>query len=473
MADMTTESDARVSAVVEAAGAEIAKGLPNEQHRIMEALTNLDYFEGRNEQHIEIRPGEDPEDFARRPKRFLRVVTRVVELLTSHLYNPGPSRRFVHPDPVREWLERAYAGANAAMVDADQMATLNDVALVQVAATSKDEAPIKFHVWDSSQFNAWTHPDDATRPVAVATIDREDDRTRYTLWSADRIRYFRTEQAGGGRTEGGRVAAEYHREDNPYGVLPFLVVPYRRQRGQFWVDGPGSPVRKANGHVDSQLSDVAQAIWSHLFPIGVATNVKPGWGPTFRPGKFVNVPSDNTVLDGTITAQAKIGYVQATVQAGMAWEDATNYINNTLDMEGIPRAAFRLDQSGAVSGRAILAEQLPLIRRSEQRQPLAAGWEHDLLRLVLRVGGAWYGRDDLSAASKAPSLSLSWPPASLPMPGPDQDESDAWELDRELTSPVDVVMRRRGVGRDEAIDILRRVAKDKAEIKGGGGGDGR
>lgn len=447
--------------IMVAAEREILAGLPNERDRISEARINLDYYRGNNEHYIERREGEDHFDFAARTKRTSKITGRTVDVLAGHLFNPGPSWRFDLPESVVNFLDLALATAYDAFIGADRAATLNDVALIQVAPTGVPDAPIRLQVWDSSQFAVWTG-DDPETPVAICTIDRVDEQTRYTLWTVSEVRVYQTERLLPGQTSGGRVSRLVDSYQNPYGCLPFVVCPYQHQSGQFWPDAPGTAVRKANAAIDAAMSDLGQAISVHLFPVGVATNVHESFNQTvLRPGKFVHVPSDTSAVTGVGGAESKLSYIQADVAVDQTWTDIDSFINHTLEMCGVPRSAVRMDQTGTASGVAIIAEQLPLITRARQRQPLAARWVQALVKVVLQVGAAWYRRADLLVASRSPRLTLTWPPIELPLPGPDQDNADAWELEHGLASQVDILMRRRGISRDEAIATLKRVREDK------------
>src|SRR3954454_14743189 len=68
---------------------EVEAGLPNERDRVGCAQLNLDYYHGDNERHLDFREAENAYDYQRRPKRCTMLTRRVVEVLTSHLYNPG------------------------------------------------------------------------------------------------------------------------------------------------------------------------------------------------------------------------------------------------------------------------------------------------------------------------------------------------------------------------------------------------
>src|SRR5208337_3453703 len=74
---------------------EILAGLPNEQERRAQCLRNLDYYQRRGAKLIPRRDAETDQDYRIRPKRHLPFTRRVVDVLASKLYCPGPSRQIV------------------------------------------------------------------------------------------------------------------------------------------------------------------------------------------------------------------------------------------------------------------------------------------------------------------------------------------------------------------------------------------
>ena len=76
------------------------------------------------------------------------------------------------------------------------------------------------------------------------------------------------------------------------------------------------------------------------------------------------------------------------------------------------------------------------------------------------VAGAYYDRADLWNAGLSLRLVLSWPEPEIPIPGPDRDAADRAELEMGLASRVQLLMRRRGITREQAILEIERIDED-------------
>lgn len=459
--------------------AEVEKGLPNEQARIIDAQLNADYYGGEMEKHLDWHEAESAYEHAQRPRRLYPLTTRVVDVLCDHLYNPGPRRRLDAGASADEWLQEVYEDnhVDALMGDADVLSTLNDVAAIQVAAVGGpgailDEsgrdtgayvppAGIKIHLLGSEEFAVYTDPADPTRPWCVVTITRFDERTRYQVWTAATIETYWTKRGSG--TSGGRVAELAIAESgtNPYGCLPFAFFHHRTPTRQFWTPGPGSGLRAANAALNTALSELALSIMVHGRPAMVAVNLAPG-KLVLRPGGITTLPpAAGAIAEGR---EPRIDTLSTPIDISGMWADAENHLYTTLELHGVPRSAIRLEQSATASGVAIVAEQWPLITRARKRQRIAACAESALARVCLCVGGAYYGRNDLRTAAVDPGLQLAWPEIQINMPGPDKDAADDYEVGRGYKSKVQVVMERRGMTREQALAELKQIAEDNAEL---------
>ena len=454
---------------------EVERALPNEQERIHDALTNTDYYNGQTDQYIDYHESESVYDHTSRPKRTSNLTRRVVEILCEHLYNPGPRRRIEASPTADTWLQEQYEhnAVDALLHEADSLATLNDVAAIQVAAlggpgavddpeypeAATPDAPLTFHLLGSEEFAVWLDPAQPTKPWAVCTVTRFDERRRFQLWTKDIVETYWTRK--GQEAPSGRPVAVIVPEEsgpNPYGCLPFAFIPYQYPSRSFWVHGPGTQFRHAHHYLDNRLSELALSIKYYSRPMGLAYNVREDFRPMIRPGGFQHVPRK---LAGTDNPEARVEYLQAQIDIAGEWMDIQGYIDHTLEMAGVPRSAIRLEQSGAVSGVAIVAEQWPLITRTKARQRPFNRYEAELAKVALAVGGAYYGRADLIAASVKPMLQLAWPEVEISLPGPEKDAADDWELGHKLRSKIQVLMERRGVTRDQAIAELEQVVEDE------------
>jgi hypothetical protein len=104
----------------------------------------MDYYGRRGTKLIPRRDAESDSSFRDRPKRSLPITPRVVNVLCSKLYNPGPNRRLEGADAANTWLGEVYQDAliNSLWQRADRMAMLNGVACFQVGATGDPARPI-------------------------------------------------------------------------------------------------------------------------------------------------------------------------------------------------------------------------------------------------------------------------------------------------------------------------------------------
>ncbi|MGZ5983148.1 MAG: hypothetical protein ACXWO3_19725, partial [Isosphaeraceae bacterium] len=91
--------------------------------------------------------------------------------------------------------------------------------------------------------------------------------------------------------------------------------------------------------------------------------------------------------------------------------------------------------------------------------------ELGLARKVLTACGSHYGHADLLEQAKQLQLLLAWAEPRIPIPGPDRDQSDEWEMQVGIKSRVNVCMERYGLNRDQAIAHIEQVAEDEAEAQ--------
>ncbi len=69
------------------------------------------------------------------------------------------------------------------------------------------------------------------------------------------------------------------------------------------------------------------------------------------------------------------------------------------------------------------------------------------------------------AQAKQLQLLLAWAEPRIPIPGPDRDQSDEWEMQVGIKSRITVCMERYGLTRDQAVEHIKQVSTDEAEIK--------
>ena len=157
--------------------------------------------------------------------------------------------------------------------------------------------------------------------------------------------------------------------------------------------------------------------------------------------------------------------VQAELAVEAVWENLTRYMNTTLEDLDVPLVAVQSDASTDLSGIAIVAKHVPLLERTKERQPLFAIAETDLAGVVLVAAGNYYGQPQLALAGESVELDLVWPAPRFPLPTPERDLADTWELDNGVKSLVDVVAERQGSTHPAAKETIERVIADNAWLK--------
>lgn len=449
---------------------EIEAGLPREQDRRLESLRALRYYNRQGHLMVPRRDAESYGDYQARIKRSLPITNRVIRVLTSKLYHPGPSRRLEATKSVQDWLDQVYArhAINALWQRADRMSHLLGVAAFQVGASGDPEDPITLHLWSGRhELALYERPGKANELASVVTIDCVDEQTRYTWWTDQFYKVYLTRKLKDGQTAGGRTA-KYAPElsgPNPYGILPFAFCWYERPINGFdHIHGLGEFLANLNESIDVEMSDMANAVSKYHSPQPIAYDCGAEFQPIVAPGKWIRVNSQPTMSDMVSGSQPRLEFLQASLDITGGWDNIRNAIDSELEALGVPLTSYRMDTATLPSGDALVAEQKPLSDYAEERQEPFKFYEADLKRVVLTVGGQYYHKPELLAAAKAP-LSLTWPPKTIDLPGPARDQQDQASLDMGLESLVMVVMRRFSCTRDEAMEHLQQVLDDTADLQ--------
>jgi hypothetical protein len=454
---------------------EVASGLRNERGRLAEAAENAAFADLGSRDYIERREAETEFDYAGRVKRASGLMHQAINRLCSHTYNPGPMRTAIDAPQADELLQQVYEQCHidAVMHEAERLSTINDVAAIECKATDDPEYPIDLQLWGSEEFAVFLDPDDPRKPYAVVTIDQFDEQTRYRLYFDDAVHTFLTAKAGsatGQRTDGGVIAFEVpgSPEPNTYGVLPFAFVPYRAPVRRFWTCGPGSFLKEAERVINDQLSDMAELIQKYQFPIALLKGVGPEFNPEIGPGRFLRLIQGDSTYNGDGFApggQPAAEYLQAQLQIEAIWQDIKEYMGQVAEAIDLPPSALRLDYTDAPSGISILIRTLPLLTRARQRRPIYQWAETCLARLICCCYARHYGKPALEKNAKALRVLLAWPEPRVPIPGPERDETDSWEISLGIKSRIQVVQERYGLTADQALERLKQVAKEEEEAR--------
>lgn len=455
---------------------EVQDGLPNSGDRMDEALTYDHYFKGESEQYIERRPAEDDVDFRERPKRISLLTSKVTNLLAGQLWARPPQRSVENDPELTEWYRKALTAAQAdvRLLAADRASTLGHASAIEVEATGDPTRPFRLFVWRPFEFTVWCHDDDPTNVWAVCTRSRVQDRTtpgkmrlRYRLWSAFERRTYYSKAFGPGESVSGR-RADYPEPSesglSPYpGTLPFAFTRFEPAVSEFWEGGIGKPLVDANHTINVALSDIAEHVSKFLHPMGIARNMPATADLTHRIGQFIHLPSLTEAKYGDTNAQPELSYLQATLGVETAWADLMNYVEQFLEELNVPASLVRTSYSATdASGVAIAMKQVPFHDQARARHPFASETEVELFATCCAVTGAWYKQPQLLNAANDPRLITVWPEPRIPLPAPERNQADSWELENGLTDPIEVLARRRGVTIDQAEELARAIATRKA-----------
>ncbi len=453
---------------------EVSDGLPASRDAMAAADENQAFYDHDEKRYLPRREAQTEWDYDALQECSSGLLRQVSERLCEHLYNPGPNRQAADDPTADEFLSLFAEQVHLDLMlrEAELLSTVNDVAALQVDPGEGDpDRPLELHLWARDEFQAWCDPNNSRRVVAVATADRYDQRCRYRLWTDATVQTFFTapisEWGDRLKTAGGVASRPAGPpEDHGFGCVPFAFWHYKFPARTFWTVGHGTYLRNAQKTIDSRLTRLNESIDKHLNPLPVAEGVPAEWQPIIEAQRFIKLPSGPNPFGGMgdiPTPQARLYYLQATLAIQDSWHDLENRIKQTCEACGVPLSAVRMEQQGASSGIAIVAEQAPLLTRAKKRQNLAARYETELARVALTVAGNHYGRPELVASGASLKLLLTWPEPSIPIPGPDRDEATEFELKEGLTSRIMELMLRRGWTRDQAVAHIKQIAKDRAD----------
>lgn len=453
---------------------EVQKGLPHEALRLNGARIAQDFFDWEDRKHLNLfaREAESPIDTNYRSHRASGFTREVIDVLTEHLYCPGPSRTWSEKAG-QDFLDLVYRQNHFDVLatSLDQLSTLHDVAAVQVDAAEGNfaEKPITFRIWGGDQIAVYPKPTSPTELEAVVTIDEFDQQKRYRLWFEDEVITYVTKK--GDQTAGGRVAEEIAREPNTYKVLPFAFWHYDPPIRQFWTPGISDLVVQAEIKINDRLSRLDESIHKHLNPILKGKNLPANWQPIIEPGRILKLNSVIAKVLGVDGAgisggtEPDIEALELRIDIAGAWEDLRGYIAQVLEAARVPQSAVRMEQQGVASGISLIIEQAPLLTRARRRQRPCRIYEENLGKVTLIAAGNHYGKPALVTAGKKGSMALAWPQPSIPVPTPDRLQLSVGEVQAGIKSQLMLIQDWYGVDRAQALEIAEQIEKDQADLK--------
>lgn len=447
----------------------IEAGLPDEAYRLSAAQANAAFFRAQNIGYLENREAETDQDFRNRPHRVCYLTKHAVNRLGAKLYSPAPSRAFRPAGAAANLLHLVYrtARADVAFAAANRWAILNDTAAVQVVCTGNPRKPVRFYVRGAQEFVAYCPPEDPITPwcvvtIAIAQAGVGKKQRVYTCWTADQIREYRTRPVAQFETTGGTRAylQQGYPKANPYKCLPFAFFHNESPTDQFWGSGIGDALRVINADVDRELSDLAQAVELFICPDMFSRGTSAEFRYKKAPGRPQKLTSLSEITKGEFDVEADVFFRQPSLAVEQVWYGIEKTVNRLFMDLDIPLCSVR-DGSGApTSGLQVIAENIPYLDYLKDRQQVVTPFEHETAVTVLRCCGAYYDQPALAAAADTLELDQVWPEPSLPVPSPEADAEDQWDLDNGLASPIEVLMRRRGLTRKQAVEAAMQIKED-------------
>jgi hypothetical protein len=157
--------------------------------------------------------------------------------------------------------------------------------------------------------------------------------------------------------------------------------------------------------------------------------------------------------------------LQAQLAIEAIWLDLEKYMKQVAAAINLPFTALELQYDDAASGIALIIKSAPLLTRARQRRPIYQLAELALARVICTAVGNHHGHADLVPQAKGLEVLLAWAEPRIPIPGPDRDKSDEWEMQVGLKSRINVCMERYGLNHDQAVQRLQEVAEDEAIAK--------
>lgn len=457
---------------------EVEAALPHlidDMDRALERQAFYDY-EGKRYQRYFRRNAEAWQDWHERSHRQGGFCRMAIRKLCGHLYLPGPGRRWSEPagDDFLQQVARDNH-LDVLMLEADKLSTLNAVVAIQIdpGEGDYDKKPITYRKWARQNFACFTDPDDETKVEAIVTKDAYNGQWRYRLWSDEEVWIFlsRKEQpaVGGGQpTEGGRVAYLQEKVTHGYGCLPFTLISYELPTDRWYCVAPGEFLVKAEIAIDNRLMQLDEAVGKHINPIPWAKGVDENWKPMIGPMRFIRLPNRQGDFNGEGFAPgepADIGFLQAQVDVAGAWEDMRGYADTAMEAVDIPKSSVRMEQMGVASGISLMIEQEPLINRAEGRHTTFKVFEQDLAYKTLCVAGNHYGKTELLSAAEAGEQVLMWPMPRLAVLTQDMLDMETQMVRDGASSYLRFIQRIYGVGREEALEIIQQLKKDREDVE--------
>jgi hypothetical protein len=402
---------------------------------------------------VKPRHEEDPGSYELRPKVATLLTRQAINELAKGLYSPGPTRELKGGDQASyEGLCQA-SHLNSMLQEADAMTWLHGVYSIQVCPTLDPAAPIRLDPWRADEFTVWLREDDPRQPwaVLVRSVFEMRRQVRYQAWTDTEVRTYWSQPGDiEEAAPGGRLLTMDQGLSGPHdlGCLPFVFFHNREPVCSFFTPGLGKPLADAEAVLNLHASDLAQSVQCHCIPMTFAENVATMSRHLHRPGDLVDVVASNR------DREAKIFQAQPSLQVEEVWGHIDSYADRVLAALDLPLTVSPRERTYAESGVALMVRRQPMLDAWKARQPLFSAAEEKLAQVADRVA---------TRQDRTISLVVSFPEPRIPLPTPERNDADTWELDQGLTSRVRLLQERKGLTRAQALDWMRQTVEDLKE----------
>jgi hypothetical protein len=200
----------------------------------------------------------------------------------------------------------------------------------------------------------------------------------------------------------------------------------------------------------------------------VFKNVSPNFTPEIGPGRFMRLTRGGTGYTGEGYADGgapEAEYLQAQLAIESIWVDLEKYMKQVATAVNLPFTALEIEYGDAPSGISLVIKEWPLLKRAANRRRMYQMAETSLARTILTACGNHYGQPELVTQAQGLELVLAWAEPDIPVPGPDRDQSDEWEVAMGLTSRVAIAQQRYGLSEDRAIEHIKHQAELEDAVK--------
>ena len=253
-------------------------------------------------------------------------------------------------------------------------------------------------------------------------------------------------------------------EPNPYGELPFVFFHNEEPVDGFWAAAsarhwprptpkstkrcPTSPTRFAFSPAPICSPEHRGVVAVREKARSTSTSRQHGGG---RSGRHDGAP-------------AEIFYLQPQILVEDTWRHIERLIQATFFDLDVPLNAVRDNGSSPTSGLQVLAEQIPLLDYLKARQRYVAKIETAVAKKILSMAGgstSYTTRFPAFSNWSTPSrLTSCGPPLRCLSRRPERNAEDQWMLEYLMVSPIEIIMQRRGVTREQAEQIAEQITAD-------------